>query len=294
MIIILYTVIVLVTIGVVSAVVLYFVAQKFKIYEDPRIDAVNEALPAANCGGCGYPGCRNFAEALVKADDISTMFCPVGGNTMMTTAAQILGKAVDAKDPLMAVVCCSGSFEHRSRTSVYDGTSSCAIQHALYTGDTDCPYGCLGCGDCAISCKFNALAMNPETGLPVVVDANCSACGACVKACPRNIIELRRKDKKDRKIFVSCVNKDKGGIAKKYCAVACTGCTKCLKVCKYDAIKIENNLAYIDVQVCKMCRKCAPECATNAILEMNLPPRKLTTALDKETVPVRPVMPVEE
>ena len=294
MIIILYTVIVLVTIGVVSAVVLYFVAQKFKVYEDPRIDAVNEALPAANCGGCGYPGCRNFAEALVKADDISTMFCPVGGNTMMTTAAQILGKAVDAKDPLMAVVCCSGSFEHRSRTSVYDGTSSCAIQHALYTGDTDCPYGCLGCGDCAISCKFNALAMNPETGLPVVVDANCSACGACVKACPRNIIELRRKDKKDRKIFVSCVNKDKGGIAKKYCAVACTGCTKCLKVCKYDAIKIENNLAYIDVQVCKMCRKCAPECATNAILEMNLPPRKLTTAFDKETVPVRPVMSVEE
>jgi len=294
MIIILYTIIVLVTVGVVSAVVLYFVAQKFKVYEDPRIDTVNEALPAANCGGCGYPGCRNFAEALVKADDISAMFCPVGGNTLMMTVAQILGKAVDAKDPLVAVVCCSGSSEHRSRTSMYDGALSCAIQHALYTGDTDCPYGCLACGDCVASCKFDALVMNPETGLPVVVDASCSACGACVKACPRNIIELRRKDKKDRKIFVSCVNKDKGGIAKKYCAVACTGCTKCFKICKYDAIRIENNLAYINDKVCKLCRKCAPECATNAILELNLPPRKMTSTHEKETAPVRPVMTVEK
>jgi Na+-translocating ferredoxin:NAD+ oxidoreductase RNF subunit RnfB len=273
---ILFTVIVLVAVGVVSAVILYFVAQKFKVYEDPRIDAVAEALPAANCGGCGYAGCRNFAEALVKADDISTMFCPAGGNAVMTIIAQILGKTVDAKDPLVAVVRCNGSFEHRPRTSVYDGASSCIIQHALYTGDTDCPYGCLGCGDCAISCKFDALTMNPATGLPDVNDVNCTSCGACVKACPRNIIELRKKDKKNRKIYVSCVNKDKGGIARKYCSVACTGCTKCLKVCTFDAVKIENNMAYIDSKACKMCRKCASECATNSILELNFPTRKAT------------------
>ena len=272
--IILFTVIVLVAVGVVSAVILYFVAQKFKVYEDPRVDAVAEALPAANCGGCGYAGCRNFAEALVGADDISSMFCPAGGNVVMTIIAQILGKTVDAKDPLVAVVHCNGSFEHRPRTSVYDGASSCIIQHALYTGDTDCPYGCLGCGDCAISCKFDALTMNPATGLPDVNDANCTSCGACVKACPRNIIELRKKDKKNRKIYVSCVNKDKGGIARKYCSVACTGCTKCLKVCTFDAVKIENNMAYIDSKICRMCRKCASECATNSILELNFPTRK--------------------
>ncbi len=292
--IILFTIIVLVAIGVVSAVILYFVAQKFKVYEDPRIDTVADALPAANCGGCGYAGCRNFAEALVKADDISSLFCPVGGNNVMTTVAQILGKVVDAKDPLVAVVQCSGSFEHRPRTNIYDGASSCVIEHALYAGDTDCPYGCLGCGDCAVSCKFDALAMNPETGLPVVNDANCTACGACVKACPRNIIELRHKDKKDRKIFVSCVNKDKGGIAKKYCAVACIGCSKCFKVCAYDAIKMENNLAYIDSKACKMCRKCPPECPTNSILELNFPPRKVTPpAPEKETAPKEPTAPVE-
>ena len=284
--IILFTIIILVTIGVVSAVILYFVAQKFKVYEDPRIDTVAETLPAANCGGCGYAGCRNFAEALVAADDLSPLFCPVGGNTVMMTVAQILGKTVDAKDPLVAVIRCSGTFEHRPRTSTYNGASSCAIQHTLYIGGTDCPYGCLGCGDCAVSCKFDALTMDAATGLPVVDEAKCTACGACVKACPRSIIELRHKDKKDRKIYVSCVNKDKGGIAKKYCAVACTGCTKCLKVCKFEAITIENNLAFIDSNACKMCRKCSTECPTGAILELNFPPRKTTPpAPEKDAAP---------
>ena len=272
---ILFAVIVLVSIGVALAVVLYFVAQKFYVYEDPRIDVVNNTLPASNCGGCGYPGCRNFAEAMVKADDLSPFFCPVGGNELMMNVAQILGKTAEIKDPLVAVVRCNGSPEHRPRTSVYNGATSCAIQHALYSGDTDCPYGCLGCGDCAVSCKFDALEMNFATGLPVISDEKCTACNACVKICPRNIIELRKKDKKYRKIFVSCVNKDKGGIAKKYCAVACTGCTKCRKVCTFDAVKIENNLAYISYETCRLCRKCTPECATNAIVEVNLPPRKL-------------------
>ncbi len=291
---ILFTIITLVAIGVASAIILYFVAQKFKVFEDPRIDVVADALPAANCGGCGFAGCRNFAEALVNADDISPFYCPVGGNTVMMNVAQILGKTVEAKDPLVAVVRCSGSFEHRPRTSIYDGASSCAIEHVLYTGDTDCPYGCLGCGDCAVSCKFDALAMDPKTGLPMVNDANCTACGACVKACPRAIIELRHKDKKDRKIFVSCVNKDKGSIAKKYCAVACIGCSKCFNVCNYEAIKMENNLAFIDSDRCKMCRKCPPECPTNAILELNFPPRKITPpAPEKETVPIEPTVPVE-
>ena len=270
-----FAIIMLTTLGVVSAVILYFVAQKFVVYEDPRIDTICDALPAANCGGCGYAGCRNFAEALVKTDDISPLFCPVGGNTVMMTVAQILGKMIDSKDPLVAVVRCNGSFGHRNRTSIYDGATSCAIQHALYTGDTDCPYGCLGCGDCTVSCKFNALTINPITGLLIVNDANCTACGACVKACPRNIIELRHKDRKNRKIYVSCVNKDKGGIARKYCAVACIGCAKCLKVCAFNAITIENNLAYIDSKACKMCRKCLSECTTNAILELNFPPRKV-------------------
>ena len=271
---ILLTIISLSAIGSIAAIILYFVAQKFKVFEDPRIGMVEEALPAANCGGCGYPGCRGFAEALVRADDISPLFCPVGGNDVMTTVAKILGKEVEAKEPLVAVIRCSGSFAKRPRTNEYDGATTCIISSNLYSGDTGCQYGCLGMGDCVAVCKFDAIYMDKETGLPVVIDDKCTACGACVKACPNIIIELRKKNKKDRKIFVSCVNKDKGGIAKKSCEVACIGCSKCVKVCPYEAITLENFLAYIDPNKCKLCRKCVEECPTNAILEINFPPRK--------------------
>ena len=271
---ILLTIISLSAIGSIAAIILYFVAQKFKVFEDPRIGMVEEALPAANCGGCGYPGCRGFAEALVKADDISPLFCPVGGNDVMATVAKILGKEVEAKEPLVAVIRCSGSFAKRPRTNEYDGAATCVISSNLYSGDTGCQYGCLGMGDCVTVCKFDAIYMDKETGLPVVIDDKCTACGACVKACPNIIIELRKKNKKDRKIFVSCVNKDKGGIAKKSCEVACIGCGKCVKVCPYEAITLENYLAYIDPNKCKLCRKCVEECPTNAILEINFPPRK--------------------
>jgi Na+-translocating ferredoxin:NAD+ oxidoreductase subunit B len=272
---IVYTVITLGAIGSVAAVILYFVARKFKVFEDPRIDEVSEILPAANCGGCGFAGCRNFAEAVVKAEDLSTLFCPVGGNGLMADVAKLLGKEAVMKDPLVAVIRCNGTPEHRERTSIYDGAGSCAVEHALYTGDTGCPHGCLGQGDCVVVCNFDAIYMDENTGLPVVNDDKCTACGACVKACPRFIIELRVKQKKDRKIFVSCINEEKGGVARKYCSVACIGCSKCFKVCPYEAITMGNNLAFIDSEKCKLCRKCVVECPTNAILEINFPPRKV-------------------
>ena len=126
--------------------------------------------------------------------------------------------------------------------------------------------------------------MNPRTGLPEVDEEKCTACGACVKACPKMIIELRNKGPKRKRIFVSCINKDKGGVAKKACAVACIGCTKCQKVCAYDAITISSNLAYIDYNKCKLCRKCVVECPTNAIWEVNFPvrvPKKVVAEVEQ-------------
>jgi ferredoxin len=116
--------------------------------------------------------------------------------------------------------------------------------------------------------------MDPVTGLPVVDDDKCTACGACVKACPRNLFELRKRWKGNKKIYVACMNEDKGGVARKNCAVACIGCSKCFKVCPYEAIVIKNNLAFIDSDKCKLCRKCVPECPTNAIIELGFPVRK--------------------
>jgi ferredoxin len=206
----------------------------------------------------------------------------VGGNETMTQAAEILGKAVEAKDPLVAVIRCSGSPDHRERVNAYDGASSCAISSSLYSGETACQFGCLGLGDCVDVCDFDAIYMDEETGLPVVNDDNCTACGACVKACPNVIIELRKKNKKDRKIFVSCVNHDKGGVAKKACSVACIGCGKCVKVCPYDAITMDNFCAVIDSNKCKLCRKCVAECPTGAILEINFPPKKVKVEITEK------------
>jgi Na+-translocating ferredoxin:NAD+ oxidoreductase RNF subunit RnfB len=274
------------------ALILYFVAQKFKVIEDPKIDLVEEALPAANCGGCGYAGCRNFAEALVKQagdeQSIEGLNCPVGGSEVMNSVAGILGLEAAEVEPMIAVIRCNGSYANAPSKVKYDGPATCAFAHNLYSGASGCQFGCLGLGDCVESCAFDAIHMDPETGLPVVND-KCVACGACVKACPRGIIELRNKGKKDRRIYVCCINEEKGGPARKNCSVACIGCGKCLQVCPFEAITLENNLAYIDFEKCRLCRKCAPVCPTDAIHELNFPPRKerkeTATANDEKVEP---------
>ena len=275
---IIFTIVSLSLIGVVAATILYFVAAKFKVFEDPRIDEVEEVLPGANCGGCGFPGCRGFAEACVKADELGSLFCPVGGNDCMGDVATTLGKVAVEKDPIIAVLRCSGSTAKRPKINNYDGAEGCTIVSNLYGGETGCQFGCLGLGECVELCNFDALHMDPETGLPVVDQDNCTACGACVEQCPRDLFELRPKGKKDRRIFVSCMNKEKGGAKKIGCEVACIGCQKCVKVCAFDAIVVENFNAYIDPDKCKLCRKCVVVCPTEAIHELNFPPRRVKPA----------------
>ncbi|NQU85947.1 MAG: Fe-S cluster domain-containing protein [Mariniphaga sp.] len=274
---ILYTVITLSVIGISAAVILYFVARKFKVYEDPRIDEVEQSLPGANCGGCGFAGCRAFAEACVKQNELSDLNCPVGGNDTMGDVAGILGLEAIKTDPRVAYIRCNGTCDQRPKTNSFDGATTCAIASSVYSGETDCQYGCLGYGDCYDACDFEAIDLRSDLGVPEIIDDKCVACGACVDACPKNLIELRKKFPKNRKIVVSCRNEDKGGIARKACKVACIGCSKCEKECKFDAITIENNLAFIDSDKCKLCRKCVPVCPTNSIVELNFPPRKIKT-----------------
>lgn len=252
-------------IGILSALILFIVSKRFYVKEDPRIELIEAVLPGANCGSCGRSGCHDFACACASADSLDNLMCPGAGNDAMKKIADIVGLTATASEPMVAVLRCNGSCENRPTTSAYDGPKSCAILNSVSAGTTDCPYGCLGCGDCVSACKFDALHMDPVTGLPVVDTEKCTGCGACTKACPRHILELRKKGPKGMRVWVACANKDRGAIAMKECSAACIGCGKCKKVCPFEAITVADNLAYIDYTKCRLCQKCVAECPTKAI-----------------------------
>lgn len=261
-------------IAIVAAVILYIVARKFAVYEDPLIDQIAEVLPGANCGGCGYAGCRAFAENCVKTGKLERDYCPVGGTDVMKRVAALLGVEATDSAPQVAVLLCNGSSACRPKLTTYTGVKKCSIAHATYAGETGCKFGCIGFGDCEVSCAFDALHIDPTTGLPVIDEDKCTACGACVKACPKMLLQLRKKGPKNRKVYVACKSQDKGAIAKKACANACIGCSKCVKECPFEAITVTNNVAYIDDTKCRLCRKCVAVCPTGAIHAVNFPVKK--------------------
>ena len=279
---IIWTVVILTALGLILSLALYFIARRFRVEEDPRIDEIEKTLPGANCGGCGFAGCRAFADAAVKAGNLDANYCPVGGAEVMNKVAAILGCEVKASAPMVAVVRCNGSCDARPRINEYAGAQSCKVKSALYGGDTGWLFGCLGCGDCVSACQFGALSMNPVTGLPQVDESKCTACGKCVAACPKRIIELRKQGPRGMRVYVSCINKDKGPFARKACANACIGCGICEKTCTHGAVTIADNVAYIDPEKCKLCRECEAMCPTGAIHGVNFPKE-----LDREGIKKR-------
>lgn len=281
--IIISSLLVLGTTGIIAALVLYLVSRKFKVHEDPRIDEIEGILPGANCGGCGSAGCRNFAERCIKAGDLSQLSCPVGGNDTMAKVAGILGLEAIAATPKIAVLRCNGTCSARPKTNSFDGAHTCRIENSLYIGESGCRFGCLGCGDCTNACQFGGITINPETGLPRVDESLCTGCGECARECPRHLIELRPKGIKGRRLYVSCKSNDKGAVARKACQNACIGCGKCVKECKFEAITVTDNLAYIDPEKCRLCRKCLAACPTGAIKAVNFPEPKNEAAQQSAT-----------
>lgn len=266
-----YAIVSLGGIGLVSAVVLFLVSKKFHVPENKEVEIILEHLPGANCGGCGFPGCRAFAEALSIEKSLKKLNCPASPKEELEEIARLIGASVCVDAPKIAVVRCGGTKELAPSKVAYEGVASCSFANQLFAGESGCPHSCLGLGDCYRSCKFGAIFMNPTTGLPEICEDNCVACAACVLNCPRHIMEIRYKGKKGKRIYVSCVNKEKGAVCSKNCKVSCIGCGKCQKACAYEAITIENNLAYIDFEKCKLCRKCVSECPTGAIVAKNFP-----------------------
>ncbi len=262
-------------IAILASSILFIAAKKFQVEEDPRIQDIDEVLPGANCGACGFPGCRNFADAVVKRGHVGNAFCPVGGNETMKKVGAIMGETVAEQDPLIAVVRCQGSREKAPKKINYLAARSCALSHMTFSGEKGCPNSCLGLGDCVFVCLFDAIKVNEQTGLPEVDKEKCTACGACVTACPRRIIELRPK--KDKMVYIACMNREKGAFAKKNCQVACIGCSKCVKVAtelqgEAAGSQVESFLAYLSpaIDAEKFGAKIVTACPTKSVVGIGL------------------------
>jgi len=256
---VLYPVLVLTGIGAVAAVLLVLAAKFMHVPTDERIDAIGEALPGANCGACGFAGCADYAAAIVK-DGASTGLCVPGGDKASIAIAAIMGtEAIDIEEKV-ALVRCSGSYNHTADKYNYTGAKSCAAASTLYGGSAICSYGCLGYGDCQNACPFGAIHV--ENGLAVVDQQICTGCGACAKVCPKNIIEIVPLRKR---YIVTCLNHDKGGVTRKICSKGCIGCGRCAKACEFGAIVIEDNRAHISFDLCTACGKCSEVCPVGCI-----------------------------
>ncbi|MFW5995040.1 MAG: RnfABCDGE type electron transport complex subunit B [Spirochaetia bacterium] len=227
--------------GAVLAGILAVAVRKLYVYEDPRIDEVEEMLPAVNCGACGYPGCRAFAEAVVKGE-ASPSGCTVNTPEANQKVAEYLGVSLGSQEKIVARLACQGGIHVAKMRARYRGKQSCAAAVAAGGGGKACAWGCLGLGDCEVSCDFDAIHMN-EFGLPVVDEDKCTACNDCVVACPLDLFSLQPVS---HKLWVACKNLEEGDQALAECEVACTACNRCVLDAPDNLINLKNNLAVVD------------------------------------------------
>ncbi len=252
--------------GLVSGLGLAVAARVFAVETDPRQDEVNDALPGANCGGCGYAGCADFAAAVV-AGKVGPADCPVCDEAARQAVASVMGLEVTATKRQVAIVMCQGDESVAKASFRYNGQASCASADLLGGGDKVCLHGCLGLSDCQAVCAFGAIEMTGE-GIAQVIPARCTSCGKCVAACPKHIISLIPAD---ATVHVLCANTDKGGAAKRACDVACIGCKKCEKAFAEDPrIRISNNLARVDYDQAPDDPALVESCPTGALIFRDL------------------------
>ncbi len=230
--------------GALFAIGLAIAHVKLHVEVDPRIDMVMGELPGANCGGCGLPGCSAFAEAIV-AGNAAITGCPVNTQDGVDEIAGIMGVQAEVKEKELARVLCNGGNAETAPKAIYKGIKTCLAAHLTFGGDKLCKYGCLGYGDCVVSCPFDAIYIG-DNGLPLVDEEKCTACGNCVTACPRNIIEVHPVS---HNLFVFCKSEDEAKYTKLTCTRACNGCKACQKGAGVEKIEMVNNLPRINYEV---------------------------------------------
>lgn len=257
---IIWSVALLAILGILIGILLGVAAKAFEVKTDERVIQVRECLPGNNCGGCGYPGCDGLAEAIV-AGDAPVGGCPVGGAAVAGKIGAIMGVDAGSSVKKVAYVKCAGTCDVAASKYNYVGEMDC--RRAVMVpgrGDKACSYGCLGLGSCVAACQFDALSI--VDGIAHVDKEKCVACGKCVETCPNNVIELIPYD---ASYAVQCNSKDKGKEVMSVCKAGCIGCGLCVKQCEFDAVRVENNIAFIDAEKCQGCGKCAEKCPKKII-----------------------------
>lgn len=247
-------------ITLILALILVIANRKLYVYEDPRIDVVESMLPHANCGACGYPGCRPFAEALVEGK-INPAKCTVSSEDGHTAIASFLGVSAGSEEKKVARLACAGGKNVARNRAKYHGMESCQGAALVSGGGKGCFWGCLGFGDCDSACDFDAIHMD-ENGLPVVDEDKCTACGDCVEACPKDLFSLQPIR---HKLWVACKNLEQGDDILEDCEVACTACGRCVKDAPDNLIAMEYNLPVINYSVDQVINP-IQRCPTGAIV----------------------------
>ncbi len=247
-------------IGIILGGLLAYVSVRMRVEIDPKLEATIEALPGLNCGACGYAGCEEAAEAIVKGE-VSLNVCLAGGEETTKALSEVYGVSIEA--PVYTtkpVVHCGKGRNEVEKRFIYNGEMSCFAAQLSTGGDIPCSYGCIGFGDCISSCPFDAIYLD-ERGLPVFIDEKCTRCGLCVKACPRNLIDLVPKS---AKVIIACSNKDIGKETRKVCDVGCIACRICEKQCPETYI-VKDNLALVDYEKSEAGFPCVEKCPTKCI-----------------------------
>lgn len=280
-------IILVVVVGLIASVMLVIASKVFFVPTDETAAALREELPGANCGGCGYAGCDDYANALAADHDQPCNKCVVGGAAVAARLAEILGVSAGSEEKQVAVVMCNGRNEVTQKLLEYQGFGTCEAAKQIFSGSKVCSFGCLGFGDCVEACQFDSIRL--FQGVAKVDRDTCVACGACVKACPQSLIRLAPES---NKVVVFCRNSDSGAQTRKACQVGCIGCKLCEKACKFDAVHVENNLAFIDPAKCRNCGACARVCPTGAIQNLRLIHRRQAAVSPAATA--KPVVPAAE
>ena len=255
--------------GLVFGLVLAAASKVFYVETDPRLDQLNECLPGANCGGCGFAGCGAYAEAVLKGE-APVGKCASGGNEAAKAMAAIMGVQAEEVTRKVAMVRCSGARTFDAEGNLtkgakmkahYEGFHDClAASKVGGSGPLSCKYGCLGYGSCTKVCKYGAISV--KNGVAVVDEDLCVGCMACAQVCPRKVITAVEPD---RNVVIACNSLAKGAVTNRACTIGCIGCGKCMKTCPSGAITITNNLAQIDYSKCTNCGQCATVCPKGLI-----------------------------